>query len=53
MNVVLLNGSPNAKGCTYTALKEVKDTLEQEGIEAQIVNIAIENFTKEIGRAHV
>ena len=47
MNVVLLNGSPNAKGCTYTALKEVKDTLEQEGIEAQIVNIAIENFTKE------
>ena len=47
MNVLLLNGSPNAKGCTYTALKEVKDTLEQEGIEAQIVNIAIENFTKE------
>lgn len=47
MNVLLLNGSPNAKGCTYTALKEVKDTLEQEGIEAQIVNIAIENFTNE------
>ncbi|MDD7256322.1 flavodoxin family protein [Bullifex porci] len=47
MNVLLLNGSPNAKGCTYTALKEVKDTLEQEGIEAQIVNIAIEYFTKE------
>ena len=36
MNVVLLNGSPNAKGCTYTALNEVAKTLNEEGIETEI-----------------
>lgn len=32
MKVLLVNGSPHEKGCTYTALKEVADTLEKEGI---------------------
>lgn len=32
MNVLLVNGSPHEHGCTYTALSEVKNTLEQEGI---------------------
>ena len=27
MKVVLVNGSPNEKGCTYTALKEMADEL--------------------------
>ncbi|MCI6039091.1 MAG: NAD(P)H-dependent oxidoreductase, partial [Clostridiales bacterium] len=27
MKVVLINGSPNEKGCTYTALTEVADEL--------------------------
>lgn len=36
MKVLLVNGSPNAKGCTYTALSEIAKTLEEEGIEVQI-----------------
>lgn len=33
MKVILVNGSPHAKGCTYTALEEVAKTLREEGIE--------------------
>lgn len=36
MKVILVNGSPHEKGCTYTALKEIADTLEAEGIESKI-----------------
>lgn len=36
MKVLLLNGSPNEKGCTYTALQEVAATLEQQGIETEL-----------------
>lgn len=36
MKVLLINGSPNEFGCTYTALKEVSDTLNQEGVETEI-----------------
>ena len=36
MKVILVNGSPHEKGCTYTALKEVVSALEQEGIETDI-----------------
>lgn len=36
MNVILVNGSPHEHGCTYTALSEVKNTLEQEGIGTEI-----------------
>ena len=32
MKVLLINGSPNAKGCTYTALSEVAGALNKEGI---------------------
>ena len=39
MKVLLINGSPNRNGCTYTALREVADTLEKEGIEAEIVQV--------------
>lgn len=39
MKVLLVNGSPNPKGCTYTALSEVADTLGKEGIETQIFQI--------------
>lgn len=34
MKVILINGSPNKNGCTYTALDEIKKTLNDEGIEA-------------------
>lgn len=39
MKVLLVNGSPNAKGCTYTALREVASCLEKEGVETQIFQI--------------
>ncbi len=39
MKVLLLNGSPNAKGCTYTALEEVANTLRQEDIETEIIHV--------------
>ena len=39
MKVLLINGSPHEKGCTYTALSEIKKTLESENIEAEIFHI--------------
>lgn len=39
MKVLLINGSPNEHGCTYTALREVADALEREGVETQIFHI--------------
>ena len=39
MKVLLLNGSPHEKGCTYTALREVADTLEKEGVETEILQV--------------
>ena len=39
MKALLINGSPNEKGCTYTALSEVAATLEENGVEAKIVSI--------------
>lgn len=39
MKALLVNGSPRAKGCTYTALTELAKTLESEGIEAEIVHV--------------
>lgn len=37
--VLMLNGSCNPKGCTYTALMEIAGALEKEGIESQIYQI--------------
>ena len=37
MKVLLVNGSPHAQGCTYTALSEVAKELEQHGVETEIV----------------
>lgn len=39
MKVLLINGSPHERGCTYTALNEVSKTLEAQGIETQIFSI--------------
>jgi multimeric flavodoxin WrbA len=39
MNVLLVNGSPHANGCTYTALEEVAKTLNAEGIGTQIFQV--------------
>ncbi len=37
MKVLLINGSPNQKGCTNRALEEVKTTLNKEGVETELV----------------
>ncbi|MBR3522887.1 MAG: flavodoxin family protein [Prevotella sp.] len=39
MKVLLINGSPRKKGNTFLALSEVAKTLEQQGIETEIVQI--------------
>ena len=38
MKVLLLNGSRREKGCTYTALSEIAQTLEKQGIQAEIIH---------------
>lgn len=35
--VVLINGSPNAEGCTFTALSEVAGALNANGVETEMV----------------
>ena len=37
--VLLINGSPREKGNTFTALSEVAKTLNEEGIETEIIGI--------------
>ena len=37
MKVLLINGSPNEAGCTYTALHEVEKTLNENGVETEIL----------------
>ena len=39
MKVLVLNGSPHAHGCTATALEEVIKTLNEEGIETELVHV--------------
>ena len=39
MKVILVNGSPHEKGCTYTALSEVARVLNGEGIDTEIFHI--------------
>ncbi len=37
MKALLINGSPNEHGCTYTALSEVASTLHKHGVETEIL----------------
>ena len=37
MKVLLINGSPNEHGCTYTALSETAETLQKHGIDTEIL----------------
>ncbi len=39
MNVLLINGSPHAHGCTDAALQEIAKTLNADGIETTIYHI--------------
>lgn len=42
MKVLLINGSPHEFGCTFTALKKIADTLEEQGIDTEIFHIGKE-----------
>lgn len=37
MKVLLINGSPHKSGCTYTALSEVAKSLNNNGVDSEIV----------------
>lgn len=37
MKVLMINGSPNEKGCTYTALSVIAEELKVQGVESEIV----------------
>ncbi len=37
--VLLINGSPHAKGCTATALEEMIGIFEKEGIETELIHV--------------
>lgn len=41
MKVLMINGSPRGESNTYLALGEVAKSLEEEGIESEIVNIGV------------
>ncbi len=45
MKVLLINGSPHEKGCTYTALTLIAGELNAAGIETEILNVG----TKPVG----
>ena len=47
--VLLINGSPHAKGCTYTALRTVADELERNGMETEIVHVGNKDIRGCIG----
>ncbi len=39
MKVLLINGSPRANGCTFTALGEIGKTLKEEGVDFEIYQV--------------
>lgn len=49
MKVLLINGSPNAKGCTYTALTEVEKTLNEAGVHTEIIHVGNKDLRGCIG----
>lgn len=42
MKVLMLNGSPHPKGCTYTALMAVSDALQKENVETEMLYLGKE-----------
>lgn len=49
MKVLLINGSPNAEGCTYTALSEVEKKINEQGIETEIIQVGSKDIRGCIG----
>ncbi len=44
MKALLVNGSPRPNGCTFTALTELRNTLESEGIEVELIHVGNKNI---------
>jgi len=49
MNVLLINGSPHAHGCTFTALSVVADELQKAGVETEIIHVGQKDIRGCIG----
>lgn len=49
MKVLLINGSCNINGCTYTALDEISRTLNNQGIETEIIQLGSSPYRDCIG----
>lgn len=49
MKVLMINGSPQAKGNTYIALHEMETIFQQEGIEVEILHIGNQDIRSCIG----
>ena len=49
MKVLLVNGSPHEKGCTYTALAEVAAKLNKNGIETELIWLGTEPIRSCLG----
>ena len=44
MKALLVNGSPRPNGCTFTALTELGNSLESEGIEVELIHVGNKNI---------
>ena len=42
MKILMINGSPHPRGCTYTALHEMEQVLRAAGAEVQILTVGAE-----------
>ncbi len=49
MKVILINGSPNSKGCTFTALSEVASSLNSQGVDTEIIHVGNKDIRGCIG----
>ena len=54
MKVLLVNGSPHEKGCTYVALTQVRQALEENGIETELFHVGTKPIAQCIacGKCH-
>ena len=44
MKILMINGSPHPRGCTYTALHEMERVLRAAGAEVQILTVGDEQM---------
>lgn len=49
MKVLLVNGSPHVRGCTYTALEEAAGALNKNGVETEMIQVGSQPIAGCIG----